>query len=119
MKQQMQSAMRNNNLLEGEFEDLDIQALLSNLDDFNQDELVEINGLVEELSTRDKNQKAYDDLSEFCKRMQSDYIVGKHHRILANMRMDIAEGKNDRMCVNIRPRHGKSQIGSIFFPAWF
>ena len=111
--------MRNSSLLEGEFEDLDIQALLSNLDDFNQDELVEINGLVEELSTRDKNKKAYDDLIEFCKRMQPDYIVGKHHRILADMLMDIAEGKKDRICVNIPPRHGKSQLVSIFFPAWF
>ena len=37
-----------NPLLEGDLEDLDIQALLSNLDDFNQDELAEINGLVEE-----------------------------------------------------------------------
>lgn len=119
MKQQMQSMMRNSSLLEGEFEDLDIQALLSNLDDFNQDELVEINGLVEELSTRDKNKKAYDDLIEFCKRMQPDYIVGKHHRILADMLMDIAEGKKDRICVNIPPRHGKSQLVSIFFPAWF
>ena len=62
-------------LLEGDLEDLDIQALLSNLDDFNQDELAEINGLVEELSARDSNQKAYDDLIEFCKRMQPDYIV--------------------------------------------
>ena len=89
--------------MESEFEGLDVQALLSNLDDFNQNELIEINGLIEELSARDKNKKAYDDLIEFCKRMQPDYIVGKHHRILADMLMDIAEGKKDRICVNIPP----------------
>ena len=51
--------------------------------------------------------------------MQPDHIVGKHHRILANMLMDIEEGNKDRICVNIPPRHGKSQLVSIFFPAWF
>ena len=112
----MPSSLRN---LANDFEDLDIQDLLANLDDFNQDELAEINVLVDELATRNHNEKAYNDLIEFCKRMQPDYIVGKHHQILADMLMDIAEGKKDRICVNIPPRHGKSQLVSIFFPAWF
>ena len=112
----MPSSLQN---LSSDFEDLDIQDLLANLDDFNQDELAEINVLVDELTTRNYNEKAYNDLIEFCKRMQPDYIVGKHHRILADMLMDIAEGKKNRICVNIPPRHGKSQLVSIFFPAWF
>jgi len=40
-------------------------------------------------------------------------------RILANMLMAIESGDKDRICVNIPPRHGKSQLVSIFFPAWF
>jgi len=48
-----------------------------------------------------------------------DFIVGKHHRILADMLMDIERGTKDRACVNIPPRHGKSQLVSIFFPAWY
>jgi predicted phage terminase large subunit-like protein len=64
--------------------------------------------------------------------MQTDYKVGKHHRILADMLMDIERGKEygpdgedvegtgkDRICVNMPPRHGKSQLISIYFPAWF
>ena len=101
------------------FTDLDMQAVLDNLNTYTTDELTEIGVLVDELTTRDSNQKARDDLIEFCKRMQPDYIVGKHHRILGDMLMDIAEGKKDRICVNIPPRHGKSQLVSIFFPAWF
>jgi len=33
--------------------------------------------------------------------------------------MDIEKGDKDRICVNIPPRHGKSQLVSIMFPAWF
>jgi predicted phage terminase large subunit-like protein len=51
--------------------------------------------------------------------MQDDYIVGKHHRILADLLMDIAHGERDRISVSIAPRHGKSQIVSIFFTAWY
>tara|TARA_R110002153_G_scaffold153681_1_gene305671 strand:+ start:40 stop:1368 length:1329 start_codon:yes stop_codon:yes gene_type:complete len=33
--------------------------------------------------------------------------------------MSIEVGDKDRVCVNIPPRHGKSQLVSIFFPAWY
>ena len=93
--------------------------ILDHLDKYTSDEVAEIDRMVEELATRKYNTEAYDDLIEFCKRMQSDYIVGKHHRMLGNMLMEIEAGNKDRICVNIPPRHGKSQLVSIFFPAWF
>jgi len=102
-----------------DFTEEEIQAMLDNLDEYTPDEVLEIDKLVGELDTRKKNKLAYDDLIEFCKAMQSDYIVGKHHRILADMLMAIEQGEKDRICVNIPPRHGKSQLVSIFFPAWF
>jgi len=89
------------------------------LDNFSDAEVTEIEKMVDELDNRQKNQVAYDDLIEFCKRMMPDFIVGKHHRILADMLMDIERGTKDRACVNIPPRHGKSQLVSIFFPAWY
>ena len=105
--------------LASDFTDGEVQHMLDNLDQFTAEEIVEIDKLIDELDSRKANQAAFDDLIEFCKRMQPDYIVGKHHRMLADMLMDIAEGKKDRICVNIPPRHGKSQLVSIFFPAWF
>ena len=105
--------------LSSDFTDGEVQHMLDNLDQFTAEEIVEIDKLIDELDSRKANQAAFDDLIEFCKRMQPDYIVGKHHRMLADMLMDIAEGKKDRICVNIPPRHGKSQLVSIFFPAWF
>ena len=102
-----------------EFSEEDIQHMLENLDSFSSDEVAEIDRIVDELAVREQNELAFDDLIEFCKRMQPDYIVGKHHRILAGMLMSIERGDKDRICVNIPPRHGKSQLVSIYFPAWF
>jgi hypothetical protein len=104
---------------EFDFSEAEIQQMLSNLDSFSSEEVEEIDKLVDELSNRKHNQRAYNDLIAFCKHMQKDYKVGRHHRLLANMLMDIEEGNKDRICVNIPPRHGKSQLVSIMFPAWF
>jgi predicted phage terminase large subunit-like protein len=110
----------------------EIDLLLQNLNSYTPDEQAEILRIVEELEARQRAEAAYNDLIEFCKQMQTDYKVGKHHRILADMLMDIERGKEygpdgedvagtgkDRICVNMPPRHGKSQLISIYFPAWF
>ena len=102
-----------------DFSEAEIQVMLDNLDKYTPEEVVEIDKMVDELAVRSRNQKAYDDLIAFCKHMQPDYIVGKHHRLLADMLMAIEQGDKDRICVNIPPRHGKSQLVSIMFPAWF
>ena len=102
-----------------DFSEDEISIMLANLDQYSSEEVQEIDTLVDELGKRKHNKAVYDDLIAFCKHMQHDYIVGKHHRMLANMLMDIEQGKKDRICVNIPPRHGKSQLVSIFFPAWF
>ena len=67
-----------------DFTEDEIQIMLDNLDSYSDDEVVEINRIVDELEDRKIKQKSYDDLIEFCKTMQPDYIVGKHHRILAD-----------------------------------
>ena len=46
------------------FTELEIQQMLDNLDQYTPDEIVEIDRLVDELSTRKTNQAAYDDLIE-------------------------------------------------------
>lgn len=102
-----------------DFSEEDVQKMLDNLDSFSGDEVAEIDKLVDELATRKQNQLSYDDLVEFCKAMMPDFIVGRHHRILADLLMEIERGDKDRAAVNIPPRHGKSQLVSIFFPAWY
>jgi len=102
-----------------DFTEEELQKMLANIDAYTDEEVVEIHALVEELATRKRVAAIHDDLIEFCKHMQEDYIVGRHHRILADLLMAIERGDEDRICVNIPPRHGKSQLVSIYFPAWF
>lgn len=102
-----------------DFTQEEIQHMLDNLDQFSPEEQAEISKIADVLEQRAQAASCYNDLIEFCKHMQPDYKVGKHHRILANLLMSIAEGNKDRVCVNMPPRHGKSQLVSIYFPAWF
>ena len=97
----------------------EVQKMLDNIDDYSPEEIAVIGDLADEIAKRKRINLMYDDLIEFCKHMQADYKVGKHHRILADMLMAIDRGEKDRICVNIPPRHGKSQLVSIYFPAWY
>jgi predicted phage terminase large subunit-like protein len=102
-----------------DFTEEEVQLLLDNLDSYSPEEQAEIEKIADVLADRKHASACVNDLIEFCKHMQPDYKVGKHHRVLANLLMDIAKGDKDRVCVNMPPRHGKSQLVSIYFPAWF
>jgi len=95
------------------------EEMLAMLDESSDGSLVTLDSMVRRLEEESELEKSRDDLIEFCKRMQPDYKVGRHHRILADQLMALESGAKDRVCVNIPPRHGKSQLVSIFYPAWF
>ena len=97
----------------------ELRYLYNNLHTLTQTEQEEILRIAEELERRRGADCCRRDLLAFCKHMQPDYMIGRHHRVLGNLLMEIAAGKKDRICVNIPPRHGKSQLVSIYFPAWF
>jgi len=102
-----------------DFSDDDLDALVDNLDQFSPEEQDEILKIVDQLQKRRAAKACYDDLIEFCKHMDPNYKVGKHHRRLANLLMSMERGEEDRIGVSVPPRHGKSQLVSIFFPAWY
>ncbi len=97
----------------------ELETLLRSVDMLDELELLEIEKMVGELDKRATLQAARDDLIAFCLYMDPNYKVGRHHRILADELMDIERGDKDRVCVNIPPRHGKSQLVSTYYPAWF
>lgn len=101
------------------FNRTELNALLKNVDALSHEELLEVEKMLEELDRRAELQAARDDLIAFCKRMDVNYKVGRHHRLLADQLMAIETGEKDRICVNIPPRHGKSQLVSTYYPAWF
>jgi predicted phage terminase large subunit-like protein len=105
-----------------QFTDEEITLMCANLDVpgfYTDEEVLEITKLADELERRLKNEIIHNDFLDFCKWMVPEYIVGRHHRVLAKLLMDIATGREDRICVSLPPRHGKSLIISTLFPAWF
>jgi predicted phage terminase large subunit-like protein len=60
-----------------------------------------------------------DNFLDFIAHVYPGYMVGAHHRKLAQIFEDIAAGKKKRVIVNIAPRHGKSELISYLAPAWF
>lgn len=60
-----------------------------------------------------------DSFLDFIHHVYPGYMVGPHHRQLARIFEDIANGKKKRVIVNIAPRHGKSEMISYLAPAWF
>lgn len=116
----------------------DIELMLVNLDKFTPEEQHELHVVLSEHEEKAAIEAARDDLIAFCQYMEPGYKVGRHHRILADLLMDIESGQEvqnsplyagfeedklakairDRVCVNVPPRHGKSHLVSTYFPAW-
>ena len=103
--------------LDLEMEELDY--LVENIDQLSPEEQDEVLKIADILQKRQTAKKCYDDLIEFCKHMDPSYKVGRHHRRLADLLMSMERGDEDRIGVSVPPRHGKSQLVSIFFPAWY
>jgi predicted phage terminase large subunit-like protein len=47
------------------------------------------------------------------------YKYAPHIKMLASKLIDVAAGRIDRLMVTMPPQHGKSEITSKYFPAWF
>jgi len=82
-------------------------------------DLESFDATLEELTKREAAKVARHSLLEFCMKMNADYKIGRHHRRLASLLEDMAFNRKDRIAVSIPPRHGKSFLVSVYFPAWF
>jgi predicted phage terminase large subunit-like protein len=47
------------------------------------------------------------------------YEVPKHIELLNQLLLDVSDGKIKRLMVTMPPRHGKSELCSKYFPAWY
>ena len=96
-----------------------VRKILQNLHKLPPQAQKETLELVEALTERRRAQKRRESLLDFVLFVDPNYKIGAHHRHLAALLEDMAYGRKDRITVNIAPRFGKSQLTSIYFPAWF
>lgn len=59
------------------------------------------------------NEKYMEDVNK------SKYDTADHHRFMAKLMMDIEAGDSQKVIINTAPRHGKSEICTRRFAAWF
>ena len=75
--------------------------------------------LLERASALAKYEMARENFMEFVKLVWPGFIVGQHHRIVAEKLERVARGDLKRLIINMPPRHTKSEFASYLFPAWF
>jgi predicted phage terminase large subunit-like protein len=64
-------------------------------------------------------QLARDNLIVFTKRMFPAYRPAAHHWAIANALEAVERGETLFLAITMPPRHGKSELASVHFPAWF
>ena len=101
------------------FSEADIQKALANISLLPRKEQIELLTELDELEKTRAVQSRQKTFLEFIDHVYPGYKVGEHHRKLAQIFEDIANGKKKRVIVNIAPRHGKSELISYLAPAWF
>ena len=55
---------------------------------------------------------------DFIEEVKPDYEFNWHHLVLIDALQRLAERKYQRLIVMMPPRHGKSELVSVLFPAW-
>lgn len=95
------------------------QEAMANINSLPAHEQQELLAMLEQLETLKDVKTRQDTFLEFINHVYPGYKVGEHHKRLAQIFEDIANGKKKRVIVNIAPRHGKSELISYLAPAWF
>ncbi len=63
--------------------------------------------------------RARANLIDFSCYTKPDFLVGEHHRKIADALESVERGECDRLMIFAPPRHTKSELASRRFPAWY
>jgi len=97
----------------------EIKALQIKIPSMQDDEKRKALDLIKKWYADSTQEVGKDDFLTFIDHVYPGYKVGPHHKRLAKIFEEIADGKKKRVIVNIAPRHGKSEMISYLAPAWF
>jgi len=93
-----------------------IEMVLKSLPD---SEKATILSMMHELETRKRNVICQNDFLAFIAAMDGTYKFGSHLKKLGGLLMDVERNIKNRIAVSMAPRFGKSQMISIYYPAWY
>lgn len=58
-------------------------------------------------------------LIDYAILLQKNYVPNWHHELIAEKLQEVADHKIRKLMIFMPPRHGKSELASIKFPAWY
>ena len=82
-------------------------------------EAAELLIMFDELEERKRVTMAQTDFLAFIAAIDKTYKFGVHLKKLGNLLMDVEQNTKNRIAVSMAPRMGKSQMISIYYPAWY
>lgn len=82
-------------------------------------EAAELLAMFDELEERKTVQAAQANFLAFIAAIDKSYKFGAHLKRLGTLLMDVEENIKNRIAVSMAPRMGKSQMISIYYPAWY
>jgi predicted phage terminase large subunit-like protein len=82
-------------------------------------EAAELLVMFDEIEERKRVQMARDDFLAFIAAIDKQYKFGIHLKRLGSLLMDVEQDVKSRIAVSMAPRMGKSQMISIYYPAWY
>ncbi len=62
---------------------------------------------------------ARNSLIDYCILTQDDYDPNWHHELIAKKLEEVESGEVRRLMLFMPPRHGKSELATVKFPAWY
>lgn len=81
--------------------------------------LEEVHQAIQILQKQQELDQASKDLLKYCQLQYAQYKTPRHIRYLAEKLQRVESGACKRLLISFPPRHGKSQLTSEFFPAWY
>ena len=97
----------------------EVRRLLANIKTMSHEEMASTLALLEELEERKRTNLARMDFLAFIAAVDAAYKFGAHLKRLGALLMQVEDGTKDRIAVSMAPRFGKSQMISIYYPAWY
>ena len=83
------------------------------------DKISALQKAINRLSVLEKHDKVQGSLLEYAKFQMPEYQTPAHIKLLAHKLEEVERGNIKRLAIFMPPRHGKSQLTSQFFPAWY
>ncbi len=98
---------------------LDKQLLERVVKSASKEEAAELLAMMDVLEERKRASLCRSDFLAFIAAIDANYKFGAHLKRLGGLLMDVEKGLKERIAVSMAPRMGKSQMISIYYPAWY